>query len=473
MRRRYSGITAIAVTPVFFLAGCAADHSTPRPSTGESATIEIDFSTNPRHAWTIDISEVEPGDQFLSPHRMAAMYEVADAYEIDGLIIAALRDGSSARLGAFESADGRMRWNIPLHATVPEPAGAETAAALEADVPTSVTELTCARAELERTLPCVVSVFDSDTQTRVADIHYFELSDGSTARTLNANHADAILVAGDSIVTASWAPDRDLEGAQGTISIARGTIADPGAQWLREFPIEGVCFGSGDGFTLDTFSDYVYFSSVSTILVNARTGEPVIDAELSSVSPLSADRFTATVCEPSTDSATHSPQRSAVVGDSSGQLLHEHRGMHTWNEDRVGVPEDTPYVASYSIFDPETGEEIWRLPSVDTSRVVAVVGTTLVTLEDTVDGRTVVGYHIATGEQLWRLPGDDLYHYEASDGTYILGRGGADMSTLTAVDATTGNLAWTIEVPDASRVRVVTNGIVVSTGTQISYYKFS
>ncbi len=468
-------LAAVAVV----LASCASpddSESSTQPGPGGDQPSEVDFAKQPELAWTAAITDIQPGERFLSPHRMAAMYEVADAYEVDGTVIAAVREGPSVRLVGLDGEDGALRWNVALDLEIPEqPQHASDDPTLLVPVPqetTGITEVTCAAASLDGALPCVISVFDTEAQTRSASIHYFTLSEGNVVATVTADHADAVRVVDDTILTAGWAPEREDQNISGTITIARGTVADPAADWIREYPIAGICFGSGDGFTLGAFGDFVHFSSVSTVFVDADTGEPVVDGELSSISELSGDRFMGTRCEPSQLSPQQSPDRIAIVGDGTGQLLHEHPGLHSWNEPRIRTASDAPYIASYSVFDTGTGEETWRLPAGDTSQVVAVTGETLIAFQDSVDERQTVGYDLHTGDERWRVHGDDFYQYEGADGARVLGRGGADMNMVSAFDAATGAIVWSLEVPDGANLRIVSDGLLVATHEEIRYYTF-
>lgn len=103
-------------------------------------------------------------------------------------------------------------------------------------------------------------------------------------------------------------------------------------------------------------------------------------------------------------------------------------------------------------YDPDTGDELWRNPAMVRSEfsgaqsaLVAVVGLTVIVADP--EAKTLTGLDIESGRDRWTTPWEDAYWVRngLTDGEYFVF---GDYQGAHSIDATTGEIGWSIPQPE-------------------------
>ncbi|GGC51832.1 hypothetical protein GCM10011410_00160 [Hoyosella rhizosphaerae] len=401
----------------------------------------------PSLAWSVGVADVDDADvdgaggSFVAPQALAAMYGVPDAYEVDGVVVTVLRGEGGSRLVAFSGDDGAVAWQTDLHI----------------DNPDALTvEITCATTAIDGLLPCLAATFNPSDRSRNSELNFIDLDDGVVASTVPAPYATAVKVDNGALYTAG----QDNRAARTPITIARGTVEDPTSDWMEEYFLAGQCQGSGDGYTFDIVNGVVHFGSVGAVLADAENGERLIADDFSGATLLPGRGFVATLC---------SAPQTAVVGANDGTEVRRHLGSHTWGAPWSDVSEQSPYLVGFEGIDFDSGESIWKLENTANRSVMAVYSGTVIMFGWEDDRPLVTGVDLETGESLWSVSRDIIATVDNTDGERVIGMNSV-LNEVVAVNLRSGEVEWTLAVPENSRARLAGDGLLVVSGSELQMF---
>lgn len=439
-----------ALAGAVMLAGCAA------PEEGEPAAQETpDAAPEERvteAAWTADASGIEEGGVFVRPARIGAS-PISDAptggFQIGEVIVTTVRtDVNSSEytsasvpeqvLVALDAEDGEVRWTQPV-------TGA----------------LTCAEAEIDGLLPCLVGGDPHEPGTGMSpapnpetELHYFRLTDGTVATTVPAASAREVAVHDGSVILA-WQDPYEQLGRVATLT--RGTVDDPESEWRQEYELAPECDTQVRGFWIEVADGLIFFRGEQAFVARVSDGSRVPDEALYSVANVPGHGFVADLCE--TEAA------SAVFTSAGDELARYERPSMVSVVSRSGAAAEPVYVVDgATVHDFATGEQLWqRDPRF--FWVLALAGEVVLGSGSTPGGPTL-GLDARTGEERWTAPfGEFGWVVGSADGEMITR--GHNPSEIAGVGLDDGKRIWSVPVADVARVDLVDSAVLASTHQQL------
>lgn len=382
-----------------------------------------------------------------------------DSVEVRGMfVLTTRRPNDGYALVALNVADGAVRWAT-------EVAGRPKCSNVATD---------------DGRLPCLIDgkLRDSgfqpwpDTpglQYAPTVLTLFDLASGSVAESVSTDYAEDVTVYDGRIITVGREMDR------GPLVVARGTAANPGADWILSLPRAPEVSSPSSAQVVDGL-----MIADSTTVVDVNRGEQVLyscaEADQPSCVVAGVVRVPGLGLVLQVGDAT-------VVTDLSGRELRRHTAVG------FGIPVGAVGVAgTYFVYPGKafafgSGAKLWELPIEDGYpwTILAVRGGVVVAARQTgpVVGRsgtpTIYGaFDLVSGERLLGIP-DDVGSTASvifADGTVVMDARGLSQQepVLVATDLRTGRQVWRTATTKASYVRPSSEGMLAFDFDTVTYY---
>lgn len=369
------------------------------------------FPLAPAVGWTLTADQVAPGGAFVLPESMANYYRVPGLLDLGELLVTSVyrsRDARSATLVALDAATGQVRWTAD-----------------------GGTQPSCADALVDGLVACA-----TDKQVR-----FYRAEDGVIEHSHDvASPVSRIGVLEGDVITAGFPV------------ITRGNPRDLDARWHTTFerPTDDdeQCLGSGDSVSFGVTTEFVWYGSTGSVVLDAHSGRRVHDRQLySPTSQPGSGGLVAGICNGLADA-----QDGVLTPDGRLRVL----PGDGWVREVLAVPADDtgPYVAGRHVY-ARDGRELWTLP--ETTVTVAgdlVIGT---------DNRGIQrAYRRADGTAMWEVGKiGDLVAVDSERAIFD------DQEKITAIDLTTGRQVWQIAAD--GKLRRAGTGMAVTSASTITF----